>query len=362
VKLCILGAGTWGTALALTLCQNHEVILWTNSSTEAAILSTVRQHPRLEGARLPDSLKITMNIEEAADGADAVFLVVPSVAVREVSALAAPHLKEGAVLVCAAKGLELGSLLPMTSVIEEATGGRFPVVAFSGPTHAEEVAKQQPSLIVAASKNIDAAQLVQQLFLNTMVRPYTSEDVVGVELCGALKNVIALSCGIATGLGYGDNTRAALITRGMAEITRLGRKLGADERTFFGLAGIGDLIVTATSTLSRNNQAGKLIGQGLSPKEAIEKIGMVVEGINALAPAVKLAQEHRVDTPIMNTAYDIIYNGEKPLDAVETLLSREMKAEDLLKILQSKTCVRDKIGKLNKRKENNHAKHRYSKS
>jgi glycerol-3-phosphate dehydrogenase (NAD(P)+) len=329
VKLCVLGAGTWGTALSITLCQNHEVFLWTIDPTEAQALSTNRQHPRLDEARLPDSLIITTNIKEAVSDAEAVFLAIPSVAVREVSALAVPYLKEGAVLVCAAKGLEPGSLFPMSSVIKETTSDKYPIVAFSGPTHAEEVAKQQPSLIVAASKNTEAAELVQQLFLNTVVRPYTSEDVIGVELCGALKNIIALSCGIATGLGYGDNTRAALITRGMAEITRLGRKMGADERTFFGLAGIGDLIVTATSSLSRNNLAGKLIGQGLSPKEAIDKVGMVVEGINALAPAVRLAQDHGVDTPIMNAAYAIIYNGEKPLEAVEALLSREMKAEDL---------------------------------
>ncbi|HHT14319.1 MAG TPA: NAD(P)-dependent glycerol-3-phosphate dehydrogenase [Clostridiales bacterium] len=329
MKLCVLGAGTWGTALAITLCQNHEVFLWTRDPLEARTLSINRQHPHLDKAKLPDELLITSDMKEAVGGAKAVFLAVPSVAVREVSALAAPYLKEGAVLVCAAKGLEPGSLFPMSSVIKETTSDKYPVVAFSGPTHAEEVAKQQPSLIVAASKNTEAAELVQQLFLSTAVRPYTSEDVIGVELCGALKNIIALSCGIATGLGYGDNTRAALITRGMAEITRLGREMGADERTFFGLAGIGDLIVTATSSLSRNNQAGKLIGQGLSPKEAIDKVGMVVEGINALAPAVKLAQEHGVDTPIMNAAYAIIYNSEKPLEAVEALLSREMKAEDL---------------------------------
>ena len=200
-------------------------------------------------------------------------------------------------------------------------------MALSGPTHAEEVALDLPTTIVSASEDEDAAKIVQDVFMNTCMRVYTHFDVLGVELCGAFKNIIALATGISSGLGFGDNTRAALITRGIAEIKRLGVKMGCNDQTFAGLAGIGDLIVTATSEHSRNNRCGKLIGKGLSPEEAIKEVGMVVEGINALPAAISLAKKYEIEMPITETAYDIVFNSVEPKDAVLKLMTRDKKAE-----------------------------------
>ena len=329
----ILGTGTWGTALARMLAINgHEVTAWSPVAGEANQLTATRRHPNLPGVTIPATITFTDRIEEACRDKHIVLFAVPSVFVRQTAALAGHHIPDGQIIADVAKGIEASSLLMLTEVIRDelAKGrpnGAARLVALSGPTHAEEVARDMPTTIVSASPDLEAAEIVQDIFMNTCMRVYTNEDILGVELCGALKNVIALACGIAGGLGYGDNTRAALITRGMAEITRLGMAMGCQPRTFSSLAGIGDLIVTATSPHSRNNRAGTLIGQGASAKEAAEKVGMVVEGINALPAAVKLAEKYEVDMPIVRAVDAIVAGRVNPADAVDALMQREKKHE-----------------------------------
>ncbi len=329
----ILGTGTWGTALARMLAKSgHEVTAWSPVSGETEQLSAARRHPRLPGVLLPESIRFTGDIQAACLDKDIVLFAVPSPYVRQTAERARPYIPEHQIIADAAKGIEAGSLMTLTEVIrdeltKEDRTKRLRLVALSGPTHAEEVARDMPTTIVAASPDTGAAETVQDIFMNTCMRVYTNEDIRGVELCGALKNVIALACGIAGGLGYGDNTRAALITRGMAEITRLGCAMGCQPRTFTSLAGIGDLIVTATSPHSRNNRAGTLIGQGASAGEAARRVGMVVEGLNALPAAIRLAEQYGTDMPIVR-AVDAVTSGRvSPGEAVEALMRREKKAE-----------------------------------
>ena len=287
-KIGVLGAGTWGMALARMLCVNgHEVTVWSAIEQEVDQFSATRQHPNLPGMIIPEQIVFTKDIANVCTGMDILLFAVPSVFVRATAKKAAPYVTDGQIIVDVAKGIEADTLKTMTQIIaDEIKNPAVKLVALSGPTHAEEVAKDLPTTIVSACKDMDAAQQVQEVFSNSCMRVYTNDDVLGVELCGAMKNVIALASGIAVGLGCGDNTKAALITRGMAEIARLGATMGCKEQTFGGLAGIGDLIVTATSMHSRNNRCGMLLGQGLSPEEATKKVGMVVEGLNALPAAV----------------------------------------------------------------------------
>ena len=287
-KIGVLGAGTWGMALARMLTvSGNEVQVWSAIEAEVDNLSTTRVHPNLPGMKIPAELQFTKSIEEVCTGKDVLLFAVPSVFVRSTTAKARPYIPDGQILVDVAKGMEPDTLYTMTEVIADELnrdGGPKGVklVALSGPTHAEEVALDMPTTIVSACPDERAAEFVQDVFSNTCMRVYTNPDIKGVELSGALKNVIALGVGISTGLGYGDNARAALITRGIAEIARLGVAMGCNIHTFAGLAGIGDLIVTATSMHSRNNRAGILIGKGESPEQAVKEVGMVVEGINAL--------------------------------------------------------------------------------
>lgn len=288
--------------------------------------------PGQPGIELPSSIVFTQDVAAACQDKLVLLFATPSPFVRQTAWAARAYIPNGQIIADASKGLEAETLLPLSEVIrqEVSADGLHPslrLVALSGPTHAEEVARDMPTTIVSASIDQGAAETVQDVFMNTCLRVYTNEDILGVELCGALKNIIALACGIATGLGYGDNTRAALITRGMAEITRLGLSMGCQARTFSGLAGIGDLIVTATSPHSRNNRAGLLMGQGLSAEEATKKVGMVVEGINALPAAVRLAEKHQVDLPIIRAMDAIIHKGKKPADAVAALMQRDKKHE-----------------------------------
>ena len=275
----VLGAGTWGMALARMLCvSGHEVTVWSALPEEIDTLSTTRVHKNLPGMTIPQELGFTKSIEEVCTGKDIVMFAVPSVFVRSTAAKARPYLPDGQILVDVAKGVEPDTLLTMTEVLADELGKaggpkNFRLVALSGPTHAEEVAIDLPTTIVSASPDAEAAQLVQETFTSTCMRVYTNPDIKGVELSGAMKNVIALGVGISTGLGYGDNARAALITRGIAEIARLGVAMGCNVHTFAGLAGIGDLIVTATSMHSRNNRAGILIGKGKTPRRGCEGSG-----------------------------------------------------------------------------------------
>ncbi len=332
-RIAVLGAGTWGIALARVLSLNgHSVIVWSKFPEEAGRLDRTREAPNLPGVCIPEEIRFTADPAEAAEGADYLLMVVPSIFVRDTAGLFADVVKEDPVWICAAKGIESSTLMTLTEVIEDEilrkTGRKPKTVAISGPTHAEEVARDLPTLIVASGDNAEITAGVQKLFEGSCIRPYTNADKRGVQICGELKNVEALAVGIAAGLGYGDNTRAAMITRGMEEIRRLGLAMGCSERTFFGLAGIGDLIVTATSDHSRNNRAGKLIGQGRTPEEALKEVGMVVEGVNALPAAVRLCEKYGMEMPLIRAVQQVIQDGAEPREIVRDLMGRKLKTEN----------------------------------
>lgn len=332
-KIGVLGAGTWGMALARMLSlSGHTVTVWSALPKEVEEYAKTRVHPNLPGMVIPDEIVFTDNMELLCKEKDILLFAVPSVFVRSTAAKAMPYVTEGQVIVDVAKGIEPDSLFTMTEIIGDemkkaGKAGQAPLVALSGPTHAEEVAKDLPTTIVSACEDIQVAEKVQDIFMNTCMRVYTNTDVKGVELCGAMKNVVALAAGISVGLGYGDNAKAALITRGMAEIIRLGKAMGCEERTFGGLAGIGDLIVTATSMHSRNNRCGMLIGQGIPVPEAVKQVGMVVEGINAIPAAIQLAEKYSVDMPIIAAADAIVNHGADPREVVLNLMGRNKKFE-----------------------------------
>ncbi len=328
-KIGILGAGTWGMALTRMLAkEGHDTTVWSALAQEVETYSTTRRQPNLPGMVIPDSVQFTGNVQEACSGKDILLFAVPSVFVRSTAKAAAPFIPQGQIIVDVAKGIEPDTLLTMTQVIEDELGkGAARLVALSGPTHAEEVAQDLPTTIVAASKDEDAALKVQQIFMNDVMRVYTNSDVPGVELCGAMKNIMALASGAALGLGYGDNTKAALITRGMHEITTLGIAMGCDVRTFYGLAGIGDLIVTATSVHSRNNRCGHLIGQGMKPEDAVREVGMVVEGINAIPAAMQLKKKYGISMPLVDAVDAVVNQGADPKEIVRSLMTRAPKSE-----------------------------------
>lgn len=325
----VLGAGTWGMALSRMLCNSgHHVTVWSAIEQEIDEFSVTRRHPNLPGMVIPDEIVFTKDIREAVTGKDILLFAVPSPFVRSTARKAAAYIADGQIIVDVAKGIEGDTLFTMTQIIaDELKNPTVKLVALSGPTHAEEVARDLPTTIVSACEEAETAALVQDVFWNTCMRVYTNSDVLGVELCGAMKNVIALASGIATGLGYGDNTKAALITRGIAEIARLGAAMGCKEQTFAGLAGIGDLIVTATSQHSRNNRCGMLLGQGVPTQEAIRQVGMVVEGLNALPAAMRLADTYQVEMPIVFAVDAIVNQGADPKDVVRGLMSRSKSSE-----------------------------------
>ncbi len=334
-KIGVLGAGTWGIALARMLCLNgHEVTVWSAVQKELDGLSKRNMHPNLNGVKIPDKIRYTGEIELACKEKDLIMFSVASPYVRSTAAKASQFITPEQVIVDVAKGIEADTLMTMSAIISDelqkaAPNKEFRIVALSGPTHAEEVARDLPTAIVSSSKDESAAKYVQEIFMNTCMRVYTNSDMLGVELCGALKNIIALAAGVSSGLGFGDNAKAALITRGMTEITRLGLAMGCNEETFLGLAGIGDLIVTATSMHSRNNRCGYRIGQGISVEQAVHEVGMVVEGINAIPAAIKLARKYRVEMPIVEMANAVVTNKITPKDAVNQLMTRRKKAETI---------------------------------
>ena len=332
-KIGVLGAGTWGMALSRMLANSgHDVMIWSALEKEIDEFSTTRKHPNLPGMTIPETIQFTKDIEEVCKNKDILLMAVPSVFVRSTTKAMRPYVEDGQIIVDVAKGIESETLFTMTEVIRneinvDGKHGNVKLVALSGPTHAEEVAKDLPTTIVSACNDIEVAEIIQDVFMNSCMRVYTNTDITGVELCGAMKNIIALAAGISAGLGYGDNAKAAIITRGMAEVTRLGLEMGCLEQTFNGLAGIGDLVVTATSVHSRNNKAGNLIGQGNSPEEAIKAVGMVVEGINALPAAMKLAKRYDVELPIIEAVDAIVHKGANPGDVVCELMGRDKKLE-----------------------------------
>lgn len=324
----VLGAGTWGIALARLLANKGEdVVVWSALPAEIKELTETRKHRNLPQMKIPDSLKFTSSVEEACTGKDLIVFAVPSVFTRSTAKQAAPFIQPDQLIVSVAKGLEAGTLMTMTQIIADEIGAEERIVALSGPTHAEEVAVDMPTMIVAACADIGNALKVQEFFSTDFMRVYTNTDILGVELCGALKNVMALAAGISEGLGYGDNAKAALITRGILELSRLGSAMGCDPQTFGGLAGVGDLIVTATSRHSRNNRAGFLMGQGLSASQATEKVGMVVEGLNALDGALELCRKYGVDMPLVEAMGAIVKDGEDPRAIVTRLYGRDKKSE-----------------------------------
>ena len=327
MKIAVVGSGGWGTALSIVLCDNgHDVTLWSHNPAKAAEMAQKRENPLLKGVKLPESLTITGDLGCLA-GADLVVSAPPSFAVRETGRKIAPYLRRDSVLVSVSKGIERDTNLRMSQVLQEETGNICKVVALSGPSHAEEVGIRMPTGCVAACPDRDAARLVQDAFMNDYFRVYTSYDIIGVELAAALKNVIALSCGICAGMGFQDNTRALLMTRAMAEITRLGEKLGGTRLTFGGLAGMGDLIVTCTSMHSRNNQAGILIGQGKSVQAAMEEVGAVVEGYYAAESVHQLSEREGVEMPICRCVYEVLYQGKQVRTVVGELMTRAKKDE-----------------------------------
>ncbi|MCD8312586.1 MAG: NAD(P)-dependent glycerol-3-phosphate dehydrogenase [Bacteroidales bacterium] len=309
----ILGAGSWGVTLARLLSnKGYGVTVWSALEKEVAEYTLTRRNPNLPYMAIPDNVLFTTDMASACVGKDIIVFAVPSVYVRTTAREAAKHLSDGQVVVDVAKGMEEGTLMTLTQVIDDElskAGVHARIVALSGPTHAEEVSRDMPTAIVAASADREAAVIVQDIFMDDNLRVYVSGDVFGVELSGALKNIVALAVGISNGLGYGDNARAALITGGMEEIRQLGKAMGCRERTFYGLTGIGDLIVTATSQHSRNNRCGYLIGSGKTPEEAVREVGMVVEGINALPAAMQLKERYHITMHIISAVNAVVNEG-----------------------------------------------------
>jgi glycerol-3-phosphate dehydrogenase (NAD(P)+) len=334
VKVGVLGAGSWGTALAILLCENgHDVTLWSALKPEVEQIRNHRELPeRLPGVKIPQEIVVTDSIEEVAKDKDLYVFAVASPYVRSTAKLAAPVLKRKTPIVNVAKGIEEASLDTLTTIIREElknqNGDEGDVAVLSGPSHAEEVSIGIPTTVVVGAKTEKTADFIQNVFMCPRFRVYTSPDIIGIELGGSIKNVIALAAGILDGLGYGDNTKAALITRGISEITRLGVKLGGKPETFAGLSGIGDLIVTCTSAHSRNWNAGYLIGKGMSVKDAMDKVHQVVEGVYCAKAALKLARENDVDMPIVEEMNNVLFNGKDAKSAAIDLLTRDKRVEN----------------------------------
>lgn len=327
MKVTVLGSGAWGTALAMALVENgHDVTLWSFLEEECKVLRETGENPMLKGVPLPKELKLTTDMNAAA-GCRAVVIATPSFAVRSTAAKLRDIVDPGTVLISVSKGIEKDTSLRLSQAIEEEVGDKCPVVVLCGPSHAEEVGRKVPTALVAAADNIKDAEFVQDLFMNNRLRVYTSDDRVGAEICAALKNVIALCAGCCDGMGYGDNTKAMLMTRGLAEIARLGIALGGKQESFTGLTGVGDLIVTCCSMHSRNRRCGILIGQGKPVEEAVKEIGAVVEGYYAAANARALAQKAGVEMPIAQAAYEVLYEGRDVHTVVTDLMSRSKRAE-----------------------------------
>lgn len=324
----VLGAGSWGTALSVLLHENgHQVTIWSIDKAEVEMLTRKREHEtKLPGVKLPEDMMITNDLKEAVTGRDFLVLAVPSPFTRATAKSMSPYIKEGQIIVDVAKGIEETTLMTLSQQIEQEIP-QADVAVLSGPSHAEEVGRKLPTTCVIGAKTRKTAQYLQSMFISRVFRVYTSPDILGIELGGSLKNVIALAAGIADGLGYGDNTKAALITRGIAEIARLGVKMGGKIETFTGLTGIGDLIVTCASVHSRNRKAGFLIGQGRTMEQAMEEVKMVVEGVYSAKAAAKLAREYGVSMPIVDQVNAVLFEGKNPAEAVDELMLREHKSE-----------------------------------
>lgn len=326
----VIGAGSWGTALAVLLHNNgNHVTIWSAIESEIQMLQEFHeQKDKLPGVKLPDDMIFTTDLESSVKGMDVIVLAVPSPFTRSTSARMAPYVAPGQMIVNVAKGIEEHTLMTLSEIIEQEIP-QAEVSVLSGPSHAEEVGKGIPTTIVVGSKKKETAEYLQSLFMSEVFRVYISSDILGIELGAALKNVVALAAGIADGLGYGDNTKAALITRGIAEIARLGIHMGGRMETFYGLTGIGDLIVTCASMHSRNRRAGILIGKGATMDEAMSEVKMVVEGVYSAKAGLSLAQKYHVNMPIVEQVNKILFEGAPAGDAVRELMVRDKKIENL---------------------------------
>ena len=324
----VLGAGSWGTALSVLLHDNgHSVTVWSIDESEVKMLDEKREHLlKLPGVKLPEDMVFTGDMEKTVRGKDFLVLAVPSVYTRSTARSMKPYVADGQIIVDVAKGIEESTLKTLSCQIEEEIP-QADVAVLSGPSHAEEVGRRLPTTCVIGAKTRKTAEYLQSMFISKVFRVYTSPDILGIELGGSLKNVIALAAGIADGLGYGDNTKAALITRGIAEIARLGVKMGGKIESFVGLTGIGDLIVTCASVHSRNRKAGYLIGQGMSMQEAMDEVKMVVEGVYSTKAAVKMGEKYGVSLPIIGQVNQVLFENKNPGEAVKDLMLRDSKPE-----------------------------------
>ena len=327
-KVYVLGAGSWGTALSLLLHKNgHQVKLWSALENEVKMLNEKREHEsKLPGVRIPEEVEITTDLEGCLRDVDVAVLAVPSPFTRSTAKQMAPFVKEGQIIVNVAKGVEEDTLMTLSDIISEEIPAAN-VCVLSGPSHAEEVGRGLPTTCVVSAAKRETAEYLQGIFMSPVFRVYTTPDILGVELGGALKNVIALAAGTADGLGYGDNTKAALITRGIAEIARLGTKMGASQETFYGLSGMGDLIVTCASVHSRNRKAGYLMGKGYTMQQAMDEVKMVVEGVYSAKAARSLAEKYDVDMPIIMEVNKVLFEDKPAADAVRDLMIRDKKVE-----------------------------------
>jgi glycerol-3-phosphate dehydrogenase (NAD(P)+) len=340
--ITVIGTGSWGTALAMVLADNGlDVKIWGRSrETIDEINQYHRNEKYIKNVKLPENIVGYLDLKESLEGADTIILAVPTKAMREVLAQIQEVQERALTIVHVSKGIEPESLLRISEIIEDSMEpvNLRDIVVLSGPSHAEEVSLRQPTTVVAASKNPDASVMVQNMFTNHYFRVYTNTDIVGVEIGGALKNIIALAAGVADGLGYGDNAKAALVTRGLIEISRLGSKMGANPLTFSGLSGIGDLIVTCTSVHSRNWRAGNMLGKGMKLEEVLDNMGMVVEGVRTTKAAKQLAEKLEVSMPIADALYDLLFNGVQAKEAVDRLMQRNKthEMEDLVVLLENR--------------------------
>ncbi len=331
-KIAVIGAGSWGIAVSQLLSKNgHKVTIYCRNEKQVASITRNRKYDKLPGLSLDKSILIDSDLESVASDKDIIIFAIPSVAFREVVNNTFKYISGKECIVTLTKGMEEKTLYTMSEIITDELKRKkiknTKVVALSGPTHAEEVAIGFPTMAVSASKNLKASKLVQDVFMNDYFRVYTNTDIKGVEICAAFKNIIAIVSGLITGLGFGDNIKAATLTRGLVEMIRVGKVFNCKKDTFYGLAGVGDMFVTATSTHSRNYCFGKLIGEGYKVEDAIKKIGMVVEGYNFIPKAMKIKRKYNLDLPITNGIYEIIFNKKDPQEIMGLLMKRSKKSE-----------------------------------
>ncbi|WLD91838.1 NAD(P)H-dependent glycerol-3-phosphate dehydrogenase [Alkalihalobacillus sp. AL-G] len=347
-RVAVIGAGSWGTALAMVLADNgHDVRLWARRPEQVDEINKEHTNKRyLPEIQLPQNIIATTDLEEVIAKTDTIVLVTPTKAMREILQSLKVLLKSPVTIVHASKGIEPDTLLRVSEVIGDEIPEqlRKDIVVLSGPSHAEEVSLRQPTTVTVSSKDLKTAEQIQDLFINPNFRVYTNPDIIGVELGGALKNIIALGAGLSDGLGYGDNAKAALLTRGLAEIARLGTIMGAKPLTFAGLSGLGDLVATCTSVHSRNWRAGNLLGKGQTLDEVLGNIGMVVEGVRTTNAAHQLAQKEGVEMPIVNELYDVLFHSKSPKEAVDSLMkrSRTHEGEDLQSLISDRYSLDEK--------------------